>query len=404
VGSTRRTIAPGSPRPSPCNTGHSDGQIFMEAEIVTKNGADYAVGPTKAQVYEWARTAHLERSANGEPTWLIYRKPCYDFDEELAGALPYAMQLTWRRTLWFAFRAKIDTIELNEPLVVTSWPQIISLALLLRVRSALGRGSVGIVAYCIENLDPVGKTCSKTNNRVPRPLIKVAVGAGLALVCSLYRRLAFGTEAALDNYLHAAVPFKKPILRKSKVFTALPAPVKTDVERDPETIAFLGVFDTRKGVLRLLEAWPEILARRPAAKLLVMGKGPLLDQVAAWCATRPEVRLIVDPTREQIQLGLGSATCLVLLSQRTPTWREQVGLPIVEGLALGCEIVATTETGLADELRRTGHRVIPPDARPADVAAAVAQRLETARDRSILWKELPREDGREQAGRWMMAG
>ena len=65
----------------------------------------------------------------------------------------------------------------------------------------------------------------------------------------------------------------------------------------------------------------------------------------------------------------------MLPSQPTSAWREQVGLPIVEGLSYGCTIVTTTETGLAGWLSEHRHRVLPADANEAQLAAAIIDAL-----------------------------
>ena len=91
----------------------------------------------------------------------------------------------------------------------------------------------------------------------------------------------------------------------------------------------------------------------------------------------------------------------VLLSQPTPTWREQVGLPVVEGLAHGCTVVTTTETGLAGWLAAHGHEVLPPGAPDGEVAAAVDRALGRRRPAGDVLADLPAADGRLAADRWM---
>ncbi|MFP3393480.1 glycosyltransferase family 4 protein, partial [Brevibacillus sp. SIMBA_076] len=119
--------------------------------------------------------------------------------------------------------------------------------------------------------------------------------------------------------------------------------------------AFLGAFEERKGLPLLLAAWPLVRERRPDARLLVMGKGALEVLAREAVAIDASIELLVDPSRDTISGALAGAKALVLPSQRRPRWREQVGLPIVEGLAAGCVVVTTSETGLADWLTEEGH-------------------------------------------------
>jgi glycosyltransferase involved in cell wall biosynthesis len=89
----------------------------------------------------------------------------------------------------------------------------------------------------------------------------------------------------------------------------------------------------------------------------------------------------------------------VLPSQPSATWREQVGLPIVEGLSYGCTIVTTTETGLAGWLSEHGHRVVAADADDGELAAAVAAALLNPVEDVVA--SLPDHDGRLAADAWM---
>jgi glycosyltransferase involved in cell wall biosynthesis len=65
-------------------------------------------------------------------------------------------------------------------------------------------------------------------------------------------------------------------------------------------------------------------------------------------------------------------------SVRLRGWREQIGLPLVEGLAHGCRVVTTTETGLAEDLR--GHPLVTLTT-PGD-ATALAEALRGLMERS----------------------
>lgn len=69
---------------------------------------------------------------------------------------------------------------------------------------------------------------------------------------------------------------------------------------------------------------------------------------------------------------------LILLSQRVGSFREQVGFPITDGLAHGCEIIATSETGVAGSLAEHGHSVVAPEA----PASRVADEIGAAFDRA----------------------
>jgi glycosyltransferase involved in cell wall biosynthesis len=101
---------------------------------------------------------------------------------------------------------------------------------------------------------------------------------------------------------------------------------------------------------------------------------------------------------------LRQSAVLVLLSQPIGGWREQIGLPILEGLSHGCEVVATSETGVADWLAARGHAVVPPGAGPEVVADRLDEALRRAPTRRGSLSDLPRTDQRLAADRWLMTG
>ena len=78
---------------------------------------------------------------------------------------------------------------------------------------------------------------------------------------------------------------------------------------------------------------------------------------------------------------------------------EQVGLPIVEGLAAGCRVVTTTETGIADWLSAHGHRTLSVPTTPQALADALVAALDDQRPPAEIVADLPALDGRLDADR-----
>jgi glycosyltransferase involved in cell wall biosynthesis len=114
------------------------------------------------------------------------------------------------------------------------------------------------------------------------------------------------------------------------------------------------------------------------------------------------VSVVVDPPRARVHALQREASVAVLLSQRTRTWREQVGLPVVEGLAHGCAVLATTETGLAAWLEEHGHAVVDPAADPERVADVLVGLLDARRPAATVLADLPDVDGRLAADAWLL--
>ena len=166
---------------------------------------------------------------------------------------------------------------------------------------------------------------------------------------------------------------------------------------------FVGAFTERKGVPLLLQAWPEVRRLHPHAELLIVGKGRLEAEVIAAGEAPLGIRVNIDPERRVIHDLLETSAILVLPSQPSPTWREQVGLPIVEGLSHGLTIVTTEETGLAEWLEENGHHVVHDPRSVTELARALSIALETRRPAQAVLAALPIRDGRLAADDWLFS-
>lgn len=345
----------------------------------------------RARLYESVRTAHLERAHELVPAAIVYRVRRYDFDESVAKGLEVVHAKPIRAALLLR-RSRLESLEINEPLMTSSLPA--SALAVFATRFARGANRPRIVTYVIGNADPFD---------APNPSIKRRVRWAIEkrLARYVWKRtdaVAYGTAGARSVY-RAALP-----RRSGMAETLIPAlPARTEISRVDRAgrVVFLGAFVPRKGVLLLLEAWPLVFAQRPNATLNLVGKGALIDEVRRFTNDHTSVSLVEDPPREQIRSLLLQSLVLVLPSQPSRTWREQVGLPIVEGLEQGCAIVTTTESGLAPWLSEHGHGVVPGDADAQMLALAIIAQLDGGDRSADILSSLPRQDGRLAADAWM---
>ncbi|WP_213814535.1 glycosyltransferase family 4 protein [Glaciihabitans sp. dw_435] len=215
-------------------------------------------------------------------------------------------------------------------------------------------------------------------------------------------KIAFGTPAAEHNYaeLLGANYGVSSVRVQSRIFLGLPAASQTTVARENNQACFVGSFEDRKGIRELLDAWPEVLLAIPNAKLEILGQGPLEGLVHTAARKMASVETSLHPSRETIERTLSLSHVLILPSVRTATWREQIGLPIVEGLAEGCEVITTDETGLANWLQLNDHLVLTKPTR-AQLAAAIVMGLSSTRTAPEAKSLLPAIDGRHAADQWL---
>jgi glycosyltransferase involved in cell wall biosynthesis len=354
------------------------------------------------RLYEQVRSAHLERAHELAPAAIVYRSKRYDFDSTLADGVELAQAGTLAAAR-MALRSSITRVEVNEPLYLDSLPRTAAVLAVLGLKRLGGAPRAEVATYAIEDLDPFAIRPPRLRTWVRRSIERLLAGY-------IWHRLdtvVYGTSEADALYSSTF----RHVPRRQLTVEALPSPCAClddeaaattgtgTVERDADGVLFLGSFSPRKGFADVLEAWPAIRSRHPGAHLTLVGSGELLPAAEAAAAADPSIRLVVDPPRSMVHDELRRAHVLVLPSRRLGAWREQVGLPIVEGLAHGCEIVTTSETGIAEWLIDSGHIVLPAAVSAAGIADGVVDALVNPRSASDVLADLPGVDGRIAAGR-----
>jgi glycosyltransferase involved in cell wall biosynthesis len=354
----------------------------------------------RLRVYEQLRTAHLERAHELEPASIAFFGRYYDFEQSLTEGLDLVPLAGSRELFGLVLRGRVRELELNEPLALAAVKHSLVAIAAARLAGVLRRRRVRVVSYAIENAAPLESAGHRVRSSWRRMVFRFAV----RLVLWQTDRLAFGTTAAQHRYEEVGV-------RARTVTTVVPAlptvcscvgDLAAEGPRDAEVL-FVGAFDERKGLRPLLAAWPLVVAAVPDARLRVIGQGPLEDELRALVADRPEVTWEVAPQRTVIHARQRRAKVLVLWSQPSTTWREQVGLPLVEGLSHGCLVVASEQTGIADWLTDHGHQVVDTGAGIQALAAAVVTSLRSTRSPASVVADLPEVDGRLAADRWLFA-
>lgn len=131
---------------------------------------------------------------------------------------------------------------------------------------------------------------------------------------------------------------------------------------DDLVVASIGRLAAGKGLEALLEALPEILRRQPRARLLLAGDGPIRAELEALMrGSGLEGSVRMPGFREDVGDLLAAADLVA-----APSLREGLSISVLEAMAMGKPIVATT-IGSNRELIDDGASglLVPPD----DVAA-----------------------------------
>ncbi|MCU1550894.1 MAG: glycosyl transferase group 1 [Glaciihabitans sp.] len=354
----------------------------------------------RARVYEHLRSAHLERARQLPPAAIVYGSTRYDFEPALAEGLELRQAGTWRAVRLLS-ASRLVAIEVNEPLMLSSLPTTALLMFATRLRHPRASRRATIVTYAIENLDPFTHPIgARLRSRLKRRAYRMLA----TYVLSRIDRIAFGSPAAQALYADQLASRRRPVAQRVILALPAPAPDAFDNVKTPHSVAFLGAFSERKGFPLVIEAWPLVREQVRDATLVLLGKGALRDAAVQFAAADSSVRLILDPPRDEIAAELATARVLVLPSQPSPTWREQIGLPVVEALAQGCLIATTDQTALSAWLTEHGHEVVPQTADARSVAAAIVRLLRSPTPTTHVLDSLPAVDGRLAADEWLFEG
>ncbi|WP_314505830.1 glycosyltransferase family 4 protein [uncultured Microbacterium sp.] len=334
------------------------------------------------------RAAHIERFTEWAPgDAVLYRATKWDLG---ARDLADGINRLTPQSLVKALRATGHvTVEIPEPLWMRELPVTIVTALTVRL---VKRRNAQLVAYCIEN------------NSIENLLGKLAwgkssaarvVGAVVGSVFgSLLDRVAFGSPGAMATYARLPGLLRAP----HKLILELPAPTLPLASAAEMDVLFVGRLEERKGVRPLLEAWRQIESQTDSSITLV-GDGPLRELVAEWARESPTRRTHVTHIEHNaLRDTYGRHRILVAPSVRDGRWREQIGLPIKEGLSHGLTIVTTEETGLASWLTRANHTVV---AEVSSLPAALLAAIDAPLEPEDVVRSLPPIDGRRSADQWM---
>lgn len=189
-------------------------------------------------------------------------------------------------------------------------------------------------------------------------------------------------ETQLADYCVAASSFTKQTLEESGVPTdrILMLPLGADLERFTPArrstggefqILFVGGVGQRKGIKYLLDAWNRI--RGHGMKLVVVG--PMVGSGRAFHQHAKDVEYIGRADTEQVVRHMHESHVLVL-----PSLFEGFGLVIVEAMATGLPVIASTHSAGPDIIRdgRDGFVL-----RPDDVEGLANRLAQLAGDRRM---------------------
>ena len=144
---------------------------------------------------------------------------------------------------------------------------------------------------------------------------------------------------------------------------------------DENLIVSVGRLERYKGHQRVIAALPEILSRRPDARLWIAGEGPYESQLRDLAHNlgvnhRVDIHAVPGTERERMARELSRAALVILLSEY-----ETQPAAALEALALGRPVLVADTSGLSELAQRGMAEAIPLKSKPPQVAEAVIKNL-----------------------------
>lgn len=179
------------------------------------------------------------------------------------------------------------------------------------------------------------------------------VGTGLLIVSILFHR--FRRTWLKVNRIVVMSEFQREIVeQKISTQTAVvphfsPQGTPTEIlKTNDEYHCFTGRLDTEKGILRLLDIWPD------SENLVIIGDGPLAAQIESICADRPNITLLGTLSRDEVLATMQLAHSVVVSS----ICHETFGLVVIESFSVGTPVLVNDLPPVSDlvEEHRTGYK------------------------------------------------
>jgi glycosyltransferase involved in cell wall biosynthesis len=175
----------------------------------------------------------------------------------------------------------------------------------------------------------------------------------------------FGLGAGPDAVLHnpVDVPLTMPPFER----------------RSTSRVVFTGTLTEKKGVLSLIDAWPAVKAKCPAAQLEVFGKDP--KGATGQTMQQRMVERLPEALRESVtfrgHVGAGELRAALSTGRLAifPSYTEAFALAPLESMGCGCPTISTKRSSGPEGVRAGVDGLLVDPDKPAEVADAIVQLL-----------------------------
>lgn len=162
---------------------------------------------------------------------------------------------------------------------------------------------------------------------------------------------SFGKNVSVSNYVNQTLPKKGLVIHNpynEEVFR-----YKPEIKR-VKRLLFVGRLVSDKGCMLLLESIYLLKLKGIDAYLTIVGEGSEKDKLTQYCIAKKICNLVIFS-------GLKTGDALVDEYNKHQTlvipsiWKEPFGVVALEGIACGCNVIASDGDGLAEACLGLGH-------------------------------------------------
>ena len=156
---------------------------------------------------------------------------------------------------------------------------------------------------------------------------------------------------------------------------------------DAEVVTYVGRLVAEKGLRELLEAYRTLSVARPRLRLVLVGEGPMREEIVSRLAGDPSLQVTLAGAQPPAEVARWmAASDLVTL----PSYSEGHPNVLVEALACGRPVVATPVGGIP-EVVDADSGILVPARDAAALAAGLAQALDRRWDEATLARKFSRD-------------
>ena len=165
------------------------------------------------------------------------------------------------------------------------------------------------------------------------------------------------------------------------------ARVQLGIAADAEVVTYVGRLVPEKGLRELLEACRTLSAARRRLRLVLVGEGPMREEIASRLADDPSLQVTLSGAQPPAEVARWmAASDLVTL----PSYSEGHPNVLVEALACGRPVVATPVGGIP-EVVDADCGILVPARDAAALTAGLAQALDRRWDEAALSRKFSRD-------------